>query len=114
MPKAYESTVMSKTGKRLIEAALEAAAIAGGEKKAARLYVPPEINVRAVRQKMKLSQEDFASEFGFSVTQIRDWEQGRSRPIGGVRAYIMLIERDGDVIRQLLSNAKNALHNKAA
>jgi putative transcriptional regulator len=105
---------MSKTGKRLIDAAFEAAAIARGDKKAARLHIPAEIDVRAVRHKLKLSQEDFASEFGFSVTQIRDWEQGRSRPIGGVRAYIMLIDRDGAVIRQLLSNAKQASRNKAA
>jgi len=105
---------MSKTGKRLIGAALEAAAIARGEKAPARLHVPAEIDVRAVRRKLKLSQDDFASEFGFSIAQIRDWEQGRSRPVGGVRAYIMLIDREGEVIRQLLSNAKVGLHNKAA
>jgi putative transcriptional regulator len=97
---------MSKTGQRLIEAAKEAASIARGERKAARLHIPAEIDVRLVRQKFKLSQEDFASEFGFSVTQIRDWEQGRSRPIGGVRAYIMLIDQDGEVIRRLLNEAK--------
>ncbi len=105
---------MSKTGKRLIEAALEAVSIARGERTAARLHVPAEINVRLVRQKFKLSQEDFAAEFGFSVTQIRDWEQGRSRPIGGVRAYIMLIDRDGEAIRRLLSDAKAATKSKAA
>jgi putative transcriptional regulator len=105
---------MSSTGKRLIEAAGEAALIARGEKEAARLYIPAEIDVRSVRQKFKLSQEDFASEFGFSVTQIRDWEQGRSRPLGGVRAYIMLIDRDGEAIRALLNNAKAAQRSKAA
>jgi putative transcriptional regulator len=105
---------MSKTGKRLIEAATEAAGIARGERKAARVHVPAEIDVRAVRQKFGLSQEDFASEFGFSIAQIRDWEQGRSRPIGGVRAYIMLIDRDGAAIRRLLSEAKAAIRNEAA
>jgi putative transcriptional regulator len=105
---------MSKTGKRLIEAATEAASIARGERKAARLHIPAEIDVRGVRQKFRLSQEDFASEFGFSLTQIRDWEQGRSRPIGGVRAYIMLIDRDGEAIRRLLSDAKAAARSKAA
>ncbi len=105
---------MSKIGKRLIAAAEEAAAIARGEKKPARLHVPAEIDVRKVRQRFKLSQEDFASEFGFSVTQIRDWEQRRSRPIGGVRAYIMLIERDGETIRQLLNKANKTAMNEAA
>jgi putative transcriptional regulator len=105
---------MSKIGKRLIEAADEAVLIARGEKKAVRLHIPADIDVRAVRQKFKLSQEDFASEFGFSVTQIRDWEQGRSRPLGGVRAYIMLIDRDGDAIRAMLNKAKASMRDKAA
>src|ERR1700731_1809142 len=103
---------MSKTGRRLIGAAIEAASIARGERKPARLHVPAEIDVRLVRQKFKLSQEDFASEFGFSVAQIRDWEQGRSRPIGGVRAYIMLIDSDGEPIRKLLNDV--AIRSKAA
>lgn len=105
---------MSKTGKRLIAAATEAASIARGEKRAARLHIPVEIDVRLIRQKFKLSQEDFASEFGFSVTQIRDWEQRRSRPLGGVRAYIMLIDRDGEAIRKLLNDAKVSVRSKAA
>jgi putative transcriptional regulator len=105
---------MSKTGQRLIEAAREAAGIARGERKAARLHVPAEIDVRSVRQKLKLSQEDFASEFGFSVTQIRDWEQARSRPIGGVRAYIMLIDQNGEAVRKLLHEAKARIGSLAA
>jgi len=43
---------------------------------------------------MGISQDEFAALFGFSVNQIKDWEQGRSRPLGGVRAYLMIIERD--------------------
>ena len=105
---------MSKTGQRLIEAAKEAARIARGERKAARLHIPAEIDIRSVRQKFKLSQEDFASEFCFSVTQIRDWEQGRSRPIGGVRAYIMLIDQNGEAIRRLLNEAKTRAGRVAA
>ena len=105
---------MSRTGLRLIEAAREAAGMARGERKAARLHVPAEIDVRSVRQKLKLSQEDFASEFGFSVTQIRDWEQGRSRPIGGVRAYIMLIDQNGEAVRKLLNEAKARIGGIAA
>lgn len=105
---------MSKVGKRLIAAAIEAAAIARGDKKPARLHVPAEIDVRAVRHKLKLSQEDFASEFGFGVAQIKDWEQGRSRPLGGVRAYIMLIDKEGETIRSLLNKVKTSPQKIAA
>lgn len=80
----------------------EALAVAKGEACPAKLYVPPEINVREIRQKLDLSQEDFAAHFGFSINQIRDWEQARARPIGGVRAYLMLIERNPEAVMALL------------
>ena len=36
---------------------------------------PAEIDVRGIRKRLELSQEDFAKEFGFTIHQIRDWEQ---------------------------------------
>jgi putative transcriptional regulator len=93
---------MTKAGQRLIEAAREAAAIARGDRKPARAFVPTDISVRGIRRKLKLSQEDFASQFGFTTSQIRDWEQGRSRPLGAVRAYLMIIDRDPETVRRLL------------
>jgi putative transcriptional regulator len=96
---------MSKAGKRLLEAAREAVAIARGEKKPARIHVPADIDVKAIRAKIELSQDDFAYRFGFTINQIRDWEQGRARPLGGVRAYLMLIERDPDCVLKLLRSA---------
>lgn len=86
----------------MISAAREAVAIARGEKKPARLHIPPEIDVRSIRSKLELSQDDFAAEFGFSANQIKDWEQGRSRPLGGVRAYLMIIEKDPKAVLELL------------
>jgi putative transcriptional regulator len=97
---------MSKAGKRLIQAAKEAAAIARGELKPARIFVPADVDVKMIRQKLGLQQEDFASQFGFSINQIRDWEQGRSGPLGALRAYLMVIERAPDDVRRLLRTAR--------
>ncbi len=80
----------------------EALAIAKGEARPAKLYVPAEINVKAIRQKLDLSQDDFAAYFGFTIDQIKAWEQGRSRPLGGLRAYLMLIESNPEQVRDLL------------
>lgn len=93
---------MSKFGERLIRSARQAAAIARGDAEPARLFVPPEIDVKAIRSSVSLSQDDFAAEFGFGVDQIKAWEQGRSRPLGGVRAYLMLIEKRPQAVRRLL------------
>jgi putative transcriptional regulator len=105
---------MTKSGRRLIDAAKEAVAIARGEKKPARLHIPPEIDVRSIRLKLELSQDDFAAEFGFTTNQIKDWEQGRSRPLGGVRAYLMIIQRDPKTVSKILREYSNAGGRRAA
>lgn len=99
---------MSKLGKRLIAAAEEAAAIARGEAKPAAIHIPADINVKAIRERLDLSQEDFAYQFGFTINQIKDWEQKRARPLGGVRAYLILIERDPAGVKRLLTKARRA------
>lgn len=98
---------MSKAGERLLKSAREAAAIARGDAEPPRIHIPSEFDVRAIRSKLRLSQDDFASEFGFSVNQIRDWEQCRSRPLGGNRAYLLLIERKPALVRQALKQLMN-------
>lgn len=95
-----------KTAFEKIEEGLsEALAIARGDAKPAKLFIPPEIDVKAIRTKLGLSQDDFAAWFGFTLHQIRQWEQGRSRPLGGVRAYLLIIERDPESVRKLLQQA---------
>lgn len=83
----------------------EALAFSRGELKPKKLYVPAELDVKAIRTSLDLSQDDFAAHFGFTVNQIRDWEQGRSRPIGGVRAYLMMIECNPNGVLALLRTA---------
>ena len=65
----------------------------------------PVIDVRAIRLRLDLSQDDFAAAFGFTVDQIKGWEQGRSRPLGGVRAYLTIIDRDPKRVISLLRAA---------
>ena len=97
---------MSKAGNRLIKSAHQARRIARGEMKPARMHVPAEIDVKAIRAKLKLTQDDFATEFGFSVSQIRDWEQSRFRPLDGTRAYLMLIDRNPEIVRKMLNELR--------
>jgi putative transcriptional regulator len=87
---------------KIAEGLREALSIARGEAKPSKLHIPPEIKVHEIRSKLRLSQDDFAAAFGFTVNQIKDWEQGRSRPLGGVRAYLMLIDSDPQTVIKLL------------
>ena len=91
---------------KVAEGLTEALGIARGEAKPARLHIPSEIDVRAIRRRTGLSQDDFATAFGFTINQIRDWEQGRARPLGGVRAYLLIIERDAKRVLELLQKPR--------
>jgi putative transcriptional regulator len=86
----------------------DAIAIARGEVKSARLHIPAELDVKAIRKKVGLSQEAFAQSFGFTVEQIRAWEQGRNRPIGGLRDYLMMIDRDHDGVLRILESTRKS------
>lgn len=98
---------MSKAGTRLIEAANEALAIAKGEADLAsyRLHLPADVDVKAIRKGLKLTQSEFAQRFGFTVSQVRDWEQNRFRPTGAARAYLLVIDREPDAVERALRAA---------
>ncbi len=86
---------------KIEEGLKEALAVARGEAKPAKLHIPSEIDVRAIRGKLGASQEEFAARFGFTLHQIRQWEQGRCRPLGGVRAYLLIIAQDPECVSAL-------------
>ena len=93
---------------KIAEGLTEALTIARGEAKPLRLHVPPEIGVRDIRTRAGMSQDRFASAYGFTIHQIRQWEQGRSRPLGAMRAYLMLIDRDPRAVLEFLHGANAA------
>ena len=66
------------------------------------MRVLADVEVKKIRKKLELTQDDFAAEFGFTIDQIKQWEQKRSRPLGGAHAYLMMIERHPEELRQPL------------
>jgi putative transcriptional regulator len=93
----------NKAFDKIAEGLNEALAIAHGDAQPARMHVPAELDVRAIRTKIGMSQDVFASSFGFTLSQVRQWEQGRHRPLQGLRAYLIAIERDHRTILSLLA-----------
>jgi putative transcriptional regulator len=68
-------------------------------------HIPPETDVRALREKLGLSQTDFAALFGFSVRSLQDWEQGRRQPEIPIRAYLAVIQSDPEAVIRALRAA---------
>jgi DNA-binding transcriptional regulator YiaG len=48
-------------------------------------YAPADI--KAIRKRLEKSQSEFALMIGVSVSTLRDWEQGRRRPEGGLLGH---------------------------
>jgi putative transcriptional regulator len=95
---------MSKAGKRLIESAEQALAFAEGnaDEQAYRIHIPEEIDVRKIREDMGMSQAQFAAYFGFSVRTLQEWEQWRSFPRGVAKNFLLLLQREPDMVRKAL------------
>jgi len=66
------------------------------------VHIPAEIDVRAIRGRLGLTQQEFADRFGFSVNTLRHWEQGRRVPEGPTRAYLMVIDREPQAVEKAL------------
>jgi putative transcriptional regulator len=65
----------------------------------------PETDVRKVRQRMGLSQAQFATKFGFPPATLRNWEQGRSRPDAPTRVLLAVIARHPEAVEEVLGKA---------
>jgi putative transcriptional regulator len=70
-----------------------------------RVHIPREIDVRAIRGKLGMTQEEFARQFGFSVNTLRHWEQGKRVPEGPTRAYLLVIDRAPKAVQKALRAA---------
>ena len=59
--------------------------------------------VKVLRQRLGMTQAEFAEAFHLPITTLRDWEQHRSTPDAPARALLLAIERDPEVMRRLLA-----------
>ena len=94
---------MSKAGDSIMRGAREALDYARGEDKGFVAHVPDRIDVKAIRRKVGLSQARFAARFGFALDAVRNWEQGRRQPDQAARAFLMVIDREPEMVQQVLS-----------
>ena len=95
---------MSKAGERLLRSAGNARAWARGEaSEGFVVHVPERVDVKAVRKKLRLTQQEFAARFGFGYDALRDWESGRRQPERAARVLLRVIAYDPDVVRKALA-----------
>ncbi len=85
----------NRTEKILIEAMKEAVQFAKGKKTKAKLHkFESKEEVDNVREKLGITQEEFAAAFMVSVATVRNWEQGRRTPQGPARVLLNVIAKN--------------------
>jgi putative transcriptional regulator len=91
-------------GESIVEGLKEAIAWSRGENANVRVTLVhvPEVDVREVRTKMRLSQAQFATKFGLPPATLRNWEQGRSWPDAPTRVLLAVIAKHPEVVEDVL------------
>jgi putative transcriptional regulator len=60
-------------------------------------------NPRRIRERLKLTQEQFAEKFEIPLGTLRDWEQGVSLPDRAARTLLRVIEQDPEAVINALA-----------
>lgn len=87
---------------KLVASIKEAGEIKAGHIKPSRVYEvrPPEI--KSVRDKLNVSQNEFAMMIGVSVRTLQNWEQGRRIPGGPAKALLRIASRNPQAVLDTL------------
>lgn len=83
---------------------LEAITHAEGKPIKAQIHRPRPVNVKALRAKLGMTQEQFAASFGFSTATLRHWERGDRAPHGPALVLLNVIERNPAAVIDALSS----------
>ena len=95
---------MNKFSKDLVQGMKEACEFAQGKRAAARVHVIEVPDVRAIRRQLHISQHEFADAFRIPLATLKNWEQGRRVPDAPAAAYLQVIARRPQVIREALQH----------
>lgn len=66
------------------------------------VYRPQAVDVKGLRQRVGMTQKQFAARFGVSVATLRHWERGDRAPAGPALVLLNVIDKDAGVVLQAL------------
>jgi putative transcriptional regulator len=63
---------------------------------------PEAVDVKAIRDRFGLTQEEFALRFGLGLDTVQNWESGRRQPDRTARSYLQVIAREPERVQAAL------------
>jgi putative transcriptional regulator len=98
-----KETIMSTALNSIKHGLLEAIEHAEGRASETIIHRPRPVDVKALRAKVNLTQEQFASRFGFSTATLRHWERGDRAPQGPALVLLNVIAHNPNAVIEALA-----------
>ena len=92
-----------KDFEKLVESVKQAGRIKRGKLRPSRSFEFKPANIKLVREKLGVSQSEFALMIGVSVSTLQNWEQGRRQPEGPARALLKVASENPKAVAEALS-----------
>src|SRR5690606_14985641 len=89
---------MGKAYTEIAEGLSDAIAHAQAKKSRVKVHEPRPVDVKAIRRKTGMSQQQFCATFGISLGTLRHWEQGLRAPRGPARVLLRVVERNPQAV----------------
>ena len=80
-------------------------AFLAGKQEGFRAHVPQEVDVKAIRNRLGMTQARFSDTFGFSLDAIKHWEGGRRTPEAPARTLLTVIDKNPAAVLTALNPA---------
>ena len=80
-------------------------AFLAGEQEGFKAHVPQEVDVKAIRNRLGMTQAKFSDTFGFSLDAIKHWEGGRRTPEAPARTLLTVIDKNPSAVLTALNPA---------
>src|SRR3546814_6385597 len=80
-------------------------AVAFSDAETERCRESPPVYVKAIRKASGMTQEAFASTYGFTLGAVRDWEQGRKSPERTARVLLRVVAEVPDAVARAVAKS---------
>jgi putative transcriptional regulator len=80
-------------------------AFLAGDKEGFKTHVPQKVDVKAIRNRLGMTQARFSHTFGFSLDAIKHWEGGRRTPEAPARTLLTVIDKNPAAVLTALNPA---------
>ncbi len=89
----------------LVKSVKEGGEILRQEKEASRRFQLGALDIKSIRERYDLTQEEFSQMLGISVRTLRNWEQGRRVPEGPAMVLLRVAEKHPEAVIDTVRSA---------